>query len=159
MLLTLPFFLLTVDSFRSILIVMETDVASPVRKSVLLVLFIPAVERDGTTYLDQDYWVEEALSMLGAVFGGATAYPSVRGIWRDDERGRALIRDEPVVIHCYTTPDRIEDESALAELGDFCRRMGREARQGEVGLIVGDDYFSIRDFFEAESFSSMARMK
>lgn len=127
---------------------METDAVSLVRKSVLLVLFIPSVERDGTASVDQDYWVEEALTMLGTVFGGATAYPSVRGIWRDDERGRALVRDEPVVIHCYTTLDRVEDEVALAELGDFCRRLGRECRQGEVGLVVGDEYFAVRDFHE-----------
>jgi len=32
------------------------------------------------------------------------------------------------------------------ELGGFCRKMGREARQGEVGLVVGDEYFAIRGF-------------
>ena len=58
------------------------------------------------------------------------------------------MRDEPVVIHCYTTPELIEDEDALAELGSFCRRLGREASQGEVGLVVGDEYFAIRDFSE-----------
>jgi len=26
--------------------------------------------------------------------------------------------------------------------------MGREARQGEIGLVVGDEYFAIRDFGE-----------
>jgi hypothetical protein len=26
------------------------------------------------------------------------------------------------------------------------RRMGREASQGEVGLVIGDEYFAIRDF-------------
>jgi hypothetical protein len=36
----------------------------------------------------------------------------------------------------------------LAVLGTFCRRMGREARQGEVGLVVGDEYFAIQDFEE-----------
>ena len=31
-------------------------------------------------------------------------------------------------------------------LGDFCRTMGRETNQGEVGLVVGDEYFAMRDF-------------
>jgi len=48
----------------------------------------------------------------------------------------------------YTTPADIEDARNLAELGDFCRRMGRDARQGEVGLVVGNEYFAIRDFAE-----------
>jgi hypothetical protein len=127
---------------------MEVAGISVARKSVLVVLFVPSVERDGVTPVDQDYWVDAALETLGTVFGGATAYPRAKGIWRDDERGGHLVRDEPVVIHCYTTPERIEDEDALAELGSFCRRLGREASQGEVGLVVGDEYFAIRDFSE-----------
>lgn len=118
------------------------------RKRVLVVLFVPSVERDATTPVDQERWVEAALEMLGRVFGGATAYPKAKGVWRDDERGRALVRDEPVVIHCYTTPGDINDPRNLAELGGFCRTLGREAKQGEVGLVIGDEYVAIRDFAE-----------
>jgi len=113
-----------------------------------VVLFVPSVERDGETTIDQDHWVEATLEMFGRVFGGATAYPKARGIWRDDERGGALIKDEPVVVHCYTTPTDIQDDTNLAELGSFCRMMGREAHQGEIGLVVGDEYFAIPDFAE-----------
>jgi hypothetical protein len=76
------------------------------------------------------------------------AYPKAKGIWRDDERGGVLVKDEPVIVHCYTTVADIEDERNLEELGSFCRNMGCEARQGEVGLVVGDEYFAIRDFGE-----------
>jgi hypothetical protein len=118
------------------------------RKRVLVVLFVPSVERDGVTAIDQSHWADSALEMFGRVFGGATAYPKAKGIWRDDERGGALVKDEPVVVHCYTTPADIEDAHNLAALGSFCRRMGREARQGEIGLVVGGEYFAIRDFAE-----------
>jgi hypothetical protein len=117
-------------------------------KRVLVVLFVPSVERDGKTSIDQPLWVNAALELFGRVFGGATAYPKATGIWRDDERGGALVRDEPVVVHCYTTRVDIEDAVKLGELGAFCRRMGRDARQGEIGLVVGDEYFAIRDFDE-----------
>lgn len=127
---------------------MQTPQSTFVRKSALAVLFIPGLERDGITAVDQEYWVGEALEMFGSVFGGATAYPGAKGVWRDDERSGRLVHDEPVVIHCYTTPKRIEDARALAELGAFCRRMGRQTGQGEVGLVVGDEYFAIRDFSE-----------
>ena len=66
--------------------------------------------------------------MFGLTFGGATAYPRAKGIWRDEDRGGALVNDEPVVVHCYTTPAEIENAENLAELGTFCWKMGREAR-------------------------------
>jgi hypothetical protein len=126
----------------------ERGLLSGGRKRLLVVLFIPSVERDGVTSIDQQYWVDSALEMFGRVFGGATAYPKAKGVWRDDERGGALVKDEPVVVHCYMTPVDIEDAGNLAELGSFCRRMGREARQGEIGLVIGDEYFAIRHFEE-----------
>lgn len=118
------------------------------RKRILVVLFVPSVERDGATSIDQQHWVVAALEMFGRVFGGATAYPKAKGIWRDDERGGALVRDEPVVVHCYTTPADIENARNLAELRGFCRRMGRETHQGEIGLVIGDEYFAIHNFAE-----------
>lgn len=54
---------------------MEVAGISVARKSVLVVLFVPSVERDGVTPVDQDYWVDAALETFGTVFGGATAYP------------------------------------------------------------------------------------
>ena len=116
------------------------------RKRVLLVLFVPSVERDGVTAVHQQPWVDAALEMLGRVFGGATAYPKAQGIWRDDERGGSLVKDEPVVVHCYTTPSDMENDANLAALGSFCRKMGRDTRQGEIGLVIGDEYFAIHDF-------------
>lgn len=118
------------------------------RKAVLVVLFVPSVERDGVTSVNQEYWVEEALETFGRLYGGATAFPRARGVWRDDQMGGVLVKDEPVVIHCYTTPEDIADPGRLARLGSFCRRMGREAHQGEVGLVIGDEYLAFLDFSE-----------
>jgi hypothetical protein len=118
------------------------------RKRVLLVLFVPSADRDGMPVAGQASWVDDGLAMLGTLFGGATAYPRARGVWRDDERDGALVFDEPVVMHCYTTPDDVEDEDKLGELARFCRRMGRETNQGEVGLVIGDEYVAIRNLDE-----------
>jgi hypothetical protein len=60
--------------------------------------------------------------------------------------GGVLVKDQPVVIHCYTTPADIADSDRLNRLGSFCRRMGREAHQGEVGIVIGDEYLAFRDF-------------
>lgn len=111
-------------------------------------LFIPSVERDGRTAIDQSHWVRAALELFGETFGGATAYPKAQGVWRDDEREGVLVFDEPVVVHCYLTPEAIENEGNLQQLASFCRRMGREANQGEIGLVIADEYFAIRDYTE-----------
>ncbi len=118
------------------------------RKAVLVVLFVPSVERDGITAVNQEIWVDEALDTFGQLFGGATAFPRAKGVWRDDERGGVLIRDEPVVIHCYTTPEAIADSGRLRQLGSFCRKMGREAHQGEIGMVIGEEYLAFREFGE-----------
>lgn len=115
---------------------------------MLVVLFVPNVERDGVTAIERQRWVDAALEIFGSVFGGATAYPKAQGVWRDDERGGTLVMDEPVVVHCYTTPADIQNAANLATLGRFCRRMGRETHQGEIGIVVGDEYFAIREFTE-----------
>ena len=124
------------------------DSLSDSHKTVLVVLFIPSVQRDGITQVDQEYWVEEACSFFGLEYGGATAYPKARGIWRDDENDGVLVEDEPVILHCYTTHDDINDPESFARLKQFCRRMGRETHQGEVGLVIKDHYIPIRNFSE-----------
>jgi len=44
--------------------------------------------------IDQEHWVEESLNVLGTLFGGATAFPQGRGVWRDDAQGGKLLFDE-----------------------------------------------------------------
>jgi hypothetical protein len=57
----------------------------------LIVIFVPSRDRDGQP-IDQEYWVDEVLTILGRLFRGATAYPRGRGVWRDDERGGTLLQ-------------------------------------------------------------------
>jgi hypothetical protein len=108
--------------------------------STLLVLFIPSKDRTNGP-VDQEYWVGEALRVLGTLFGGATAFPQGKGVWRDDAQGGKLLFDEPVVIQCYTSEQALEQQAPA--LRDFLHRMGRESRQGAVGLVIDRDYLEI----------------
>lgn len=108
--------------------------------SALLVLFIPSKDRSNRP-IDQGFWVDEALNVLGILFGGATAFPQGRGVWRDDAQGGKLLFDEPVVMQCYTSAHMLEQQ--MKALGDFLHRMGREARQGAIGLVIDGDYLEI----------------
>jgi hypothetical protein len=109
--------------------------------STLLVLFIPSMDRYDAP-IDQACWVNEALSVLRRLFGGATAFPQGKGAWRDDAQAGRLLFDEPVVIQCYTSEQAIEEHASL--LRDFLRCMGREARQGAIGRVIDRDYLDIR---------------
>ncbi len=108
--------------------------------STLLVLFIPSRDRNDRA-IDQEHWVDESLNVLGALFGGATAFPQGKGVWRDDAQGGKLLFDEPVVIPCYTSEQAIERQAA--KLREFLYRMGREAKQGAIGLVIDRDYLEI----------------
>lgn len=109
--------------------------------SNLLVIFIPSRTRDDTT-IDQDFWRDQALTALGKLFGGATAYPRGKGVWRDDERGGTLLFDEPVVIQCYTSESELRRQAGA--LREFLVRMGTECRQGAVGFVIDRDYLEVR---------------
>ena len=90
--------------------------------------------------------MHKALELFGRVFGGATAYPKAQGVWRDDENDRKLVYGNPVVLHSYMAPEAIENADNQASLREFCRNMARETNQGEVGLVIGDEYLAITNF-------------
>ena len=52
-----------------------------------------------------------------------------------------MLFDEPVVIQCYTSEQAIERQAP--RLREFLHHMGREARQGEIGLVIDRDDLEI----------------
>ena len=109
--------------------------------STLLTLFIPSVDRNMQA-IDQPKWEQEALVLLGTNFGGATAFPKGRGVWRDDQQAGKLIFDETIVIHCYSNMDALEKHRD--DLVGFIKRLGTEANQGAVGFVVDGTYIEFR---------------
>lgn len=119
--------------------------ALPVGTS-LIVVFVPSQDRDGQA-IDQEYWVDEVLTILGRLFRGATAYPRGRGVWRDDARGGALLKEEPVIVFSYVAEDSLTT-AALNDLYGTLSRMGRQAEQGEIGVIIDGKYYGITEYLE-----------
>lgn len=68
-------------------------------------------------------------------------------MWRDDERGGELLFEQPVIVHCYTAR-RFVTAKAMDELAAFLHRFGREANQGEVGMVIDGEYFAITELNE-----------
>ena len=111
-----------------------------------LVLFIPSKDRTGEE-IGQAHWVHAGLEVLGRLFRGATAFPPGRGVWRDDDRGGALLYEATVMILCYANAKDVTSRS-LTELRRFLLRLGRETRQGEVGVVIDAIYYGFTRFSE-----------
>ncbi len=108
-------------------------------------LFVPSVDRHEES-IDQAYWTDQALATFGKLFRGATAFPPGRGVWRDDQRGGVLVYDDTQMVTSYVTGEILGDHEVLKRLRTFLCQMGREADQGEVGIVIGGTYFGIIDY-------------
>jgi hypothetical protein len=80
--------------------------------------------------------------MLGTHFGGGTAFPQGKGVWRDDAREGKLIYDAPVIIQCYT--DETTLERSAPALHRYLMALGVETNQRAVGFVVDGDYIEIQ---------------
>ena len=108
--------------------------------AALLVTFVPSADREGKP-ITQDAWVTKVLELLGSLFGGATAFPKARGVWRDDRQGGKLLFDEPVLVQCYTSRELIAANHGTVL--DFLVRLGRQTNQAAVGFVVEGVYMEI----------------
>lgn len=118
--------------------------SGPPAGTLQLTVFIPSQDQDGNP-VDSIYWREEALRTFGTLFRGATAFPPGRGVWRNDKKGGELLFEEVVLVTSYADPKSLTEE-ALAVLRAFLHRMGREARQGEIGIVIGGEYHGITSY-------------
>ena len=109
-----------------------------------IVMFVPSVDRRGNP-INQGYWMNEALTILGNCFGGATAMPPGSGVWRDDSQEAQLKRDESVIVFCLAKLSDVT-QGAVKKLRGFLHRMGRDGDQGEVGVVIEGQYYGIRNY-------------
>jgi hypothetical protein len=82
---------------------------------------------------------------LARLFRGATACPSGRGVWRDDERGGTLLQEEPFIVFSYVAEADLTTIT-LSELYRTHSRMGRRANQGEIGVVIDGKYYGITEY-------------
>ena len=111
-----------------------------------MILFIPSHARDKTRLTDQDAWASQALDLMGKLYGGATAFPNLRGIWRDDEDGGKLLDDEPIMIQSLAKRTDVENAKNLEELARFLKLMGKRTRQGAIAVVFNDAIHYITNY-------------
>jgi hypothetical protein len=69
-------------------------------------------------------------------------------VWRDDAAGGELVFDDTVLVTSYVDP-HVLDSATLRELRRFLHRLGRDTRQGELGIVIGGSYYGITEFDDA----------
>lgn len=123
--------------------------AQPSPGTAQLTLWVPSVDRDSRP-IDQTYWADQTLRVFGRLFGGATAFPPGLGVWRDDDRGGQLVFDDPQMVLSYVEIDVLSDPDVQAELKRHLHRLGRDANQGEVLLVVDGEPFHVTQYEELQ---------
>ena len=56
--------------------------------------------------------------------------------------------DEAQIVTSWASEGVFDDEEVLRQLKEFLCRMGREANQGEIGIVIEGTYVGIVDFYE-----------
>jgi len=106
-------------------------------------VYVPSQDRDGGA-VNHEYWLDQTLEVMTGLFGGATA-TSCEGAWRDDGRGGRIKRESISTVESYL-PRSLWNSKTAKELAIFLHRMGREARQGEIGILVDHVYLPISEY-------------
>jgi len=115
------------------------------KQQVLVILFIPSHDRDEKELKTRDLWADAALNLFADLFGGATAFDTYAGIYRDKVRGKDL-KDKPVLVESYTEIERVRNLAVLNDLVSFMKRMGKEAKQAAVAVVINNVFHEITNF-------------
>jgi hypothetical protein len=108
-----------------------------------LCLFIPSHDRENGKVDGQAKWAKDALELFGKLYGGATAFKFLEGVF-DPKDKKKLLFDQPVMVQTLTDRELLEDGVRWAKLSKFCHDMGEELDQHSIGLIVNDYFYTIR---------------
>ncbi len=76
------------------------------------------------------------LELFGDLYGGATAFTALRGVWRDADG--TLLFDEPFLIQALARREDAESEEKLTRLVEFARRLCRDTNQACVAIVFND---------------------
>ena len=123
-------------------------IASEPEGSVLVILFIPSKTADGKDLprdQSQELWAGLARNELTGLFDGATEMPTAMGSWLNPETNE-IVSEKVILVHCYTSPEKVQNAKNLKTLEDFLHRMGRVLLQGEIVIVIDNVMHRIKKF-------------
>ena len=70
------------------------------------------------------------------------------GAWHNPETNE-IIEESVTLIHSYASVDANNDGSKFLKIAEFLHRMGRETKQGEIGIVIDGVFHRITRFQKA----------
>lgn len=83
---------------------------------------------------------------MGKLYGGATGFTHLCGIWRDDENGGKLLEDKPIMIQSLARREDVENPANIDEMAKFLKRMGKTTKQGAVAIVFNNAIHFISNY-------------
>lgn len=111
-------------------------------KDQYVCVFIPSETRDQEP-IDHEMWPHEAIAVMSKLFGGATAVESLGG-WLDPDSNQ--VKSERVSLVFSMISANEWNGTTVVELRRFLHKLGREAKQGEVAILVMNQLLRIRRY-------------
>jgi hypothetical protein len=108
----------------------------------LIAIFIPSHDRKEKELTDQALWAGQGLSLFGELYGGATSFNNLSGVYQPAKHLRPLY-DSPIMIQSLTDASRIMEEDSLFKLAAFCQNMGRKTNQASIGVVINNKFIDI----------------
>lgn len=111
-----------------------------------VILFVPSHDKSDPqkNLPDQADWAKRALDLFGNLYGGATAFKALEGVWRTP-KGK-LLYDQPIMVQSLAERGDVEDRSKLKKLETFCKKMGRDTNQACVAIAFNNVIHYIEKF-------------
>jgi hypothetical protein len=93
-------------------------------------VYVPNKDKNGAP-VSQEVWVNQALTLLSDICGGATAMPPVRGAWLNPD-SQHLVIEEPVLVYSFIEPESFARR--LNEVVTLVQTIGKETNQGQMAI-------------------------
>jgi hypothetical protein len=116
-----------------------------------VIIFVPSHKRNKDEIANQAEWASTALNLLGELYGGATGFPDLSGVWRDDDDGGKLLDDRPIMVQAIARRSDVENVDKLKKLGAFLRLLGKETKQGAVAVVLNDAIHFVSKYDEPDA--------
>jgi NAD(P)H-dependent FMN reductase len=62
------------------------------------------------------------------------------------EESRKDLKDKPILVESYTEIERVRNLAVLNDLVSFMKRMGKEAKQAAVAVVINNVFHEITNF-------------